>query len=427
MGAIARLADYAVARIIARWEGKAGTTADRDGWFVDWATGGVKTSAGVRVTPDSAMRTSAVWACVNVLSQDVGKLDCYLYRRREDGGREVAIDHPMYRLINVRPNPRMTPFEFRQMVQVHESLRGNGYALKEHDGRGKLVALWPLDASKVAVFKTPDGKELFYRCELLDGSQVMVPPENILHLRGLTLDGYVGVSPITYHRETIGMAIAAEKYGAAFFGNNAQPMGALEVPPVLGDEARNSLRASWNERHLGKRELAILDGGMKWVPTGMSNDDAQYIETRKFSNSDIWRIYRMPPHKVQDLDKATFTNIEHQSLDYVNDCLSAVLKRWTDTLARDLLTEKEQAEYYFEFDTEELLRGDLKSRFEAFAIGMNWGILNANECRARLGENPREGGDEYLQPLNMIEAGTLPPPAPGPSPEQPPVEEPPDA
>jgi HK97 family phage portal protein len=408
MGFMRGLGEIVGAALVERFVTKSGT-ANPDRWFRDWAMGGGPTTAGISVSPETAMRTAAVWACVNVRSEDVGKLDCFLYRDRPDGGREVAINHPLYRLVNVRPNPRMTAFEFRQMLQAQVDLRGNGYAWKEFDGRGQVVALWPLDSSKVTVFKTPDGRELFYRCELLDRSHAMVPAEEIFHLRGLTLDGCVGLSPISYHRETIGLAIAAEKYGAAFFGNNAQPMGALEVTSVLSPEARTALRDSWKERHLGKRELAILDGGMKWVQTGVSNEDSQYIESRQMTNSDIWRIYRMPPHKVQDLSKATFTNIEHQSLDYVNDCLSTVLKRWTETLARELLTAEEQAEFHFEFDTEDLLRGDLKSRCEAFAILRNWGILNANECRARLGENPREGGDEYLQPLNMIEAGTPPP------------------
>lgn len=408
-----------LSRVLDRFRGKS-STMNPEAWFVEWAQGGAKTASGESVTPDTAMRTAAVWACVNVRSEDTGKCDLYLYRRVGANGREVVLDHPVTKLL-AQPNGRMTPFHFRQMLQAQVDLRGNAYAYKEVDQAGATVALWPLDPSKVKVWKTADGKELFYECELIDGTRAKVPPEFILHLVGLTLDGCVGVSPITYHRETIGSAIAAGKYGGAFFGNNAQPLGALQLDSVLSPEARNALRASWKDRHLGKRELAILDGGMKWVATGMSNEDAQYLDLLKFSNSQIWRLYRMPPHKVQDLEKATFTNIEHQSLDYVNDCLSAVLKRWTETLARDLLTEEERKTLYFEFDTEDLLRGDLKSRFEAFAIGMNWGILNANECRARIGENPRKDGDMYLQPLNMIEAGTEPPApkAAAPAPQEP--------
>lgn len=409
-----------LSRVLSRFRGKA--TGGPMAWFADLV--GDKTASGESVTPDTAMRTAAVWACVNVRSEDTGKCDLYLYRRVGKSGREVVLDHPVAKLL-ATPNGRMTAFHFRQMLQAQVDLRGNAYAYKEMDEHGAIVALWPLDPSKVSVWKTKDGKELFYECELLDGTRVKVPSEFILHLVGLTLDGCVGVSPITYHRETIGTAIAASKYGGAFFGNNAQPLGALQMEAVLSPEARNALRESWKERHLGKRELAILDGGMKWASTGMTNEDAQYLDQLKFSNSQIWRLYRMPPHKVQDLEKATFTNIEHQSLDYVNDCLSAVLKRWTETLARDLLSEEERKTLYFEFDTEDLLRGDLKSRFEAFAIGMNWGILNANECRARLGENPRKDGNIYLQPLNMVEAGTEPePPAPAepaaaPAPQEP--------
>lgn len=392
------------------------TTTDRDGWFVEWAGGG-KTSSGVIVTPDSAMRTAAVWACVRVRSEDIGKLPVILYQRQADGGKKRAADHPMYRLIHDQPNPRMTAFEFRQMGQAQTDLRGNAYAWKETDGRGQIVALWPLDPAKVQVFKSRDGKELFYRVELMDGRQVMLPAEEIMHRRGMTLDGCVGLSPVAHHRETIGKLIAADKYGAAFFGNNAQPMGALKMAPVLSDEARAALRTSWKERHLGKRELAILDGGMEWMPTGMTNEDAQYVDVINASNSDIWRIYRVPPHKVGDLSKATFSNIEQQSLEYVTDCLMSEMVSWEQTFNRDLLTDEEKAAgYYFEFLPDALLRGDLKSRYDAYAIARNWGVLSVNDIRDRENMNHVENGDIYLQPLNMIEAGKEPPPPAPPSP-----------
>lgn len=385
------------------WTALKATTTDRDGWFVEWAQGGVKTSAGESVTPETALRTSAVWACVRVRSEDIGKLPCILYRRLKDGGKERAVEHPLYSLVREQPNPRMTAFEFRQLMQASVDLRGNAYALKEYDARGQLTALWPIDPTKVTVFKTADGRELFYRV-----NQEMVPAEFILHLRGLTLDGCLGLSPVAYHRETIGLAIAAEKYGAAFFGNNAQPLGALKVPTVLSAEASAALRAQWKERHLGKRELAIFDGGMEWVQTAMSNEDAQYIDARKLSNSDIFRIFRMPPHKVGDLEKATFSNIEQQALEYVTDCLMSEMVRWEQTLHRDLLSEEEKKVYFFEHLADALLRGDTKSRYEAYAIARNWGVLSANDIRDRENMNRIPNGDIYLQPLNMIEAGAEP-------------------
>lgn len=408
-------------RIFGRSAAKDSSSTDRPAsWLLDWAMGGEATSAGVRVSPESAMRNAAVWACVNARSEDIGKVDCFLYSRRSDGGKQVELDHPAYRLINVRPNPRMTPFEFRQVMQANLDLRGDAFAAKEFDGRGELLALWPINSAHVTVLSTPDGYDLFYRVRAPGRPEVTLPAEAIVHIRGLSLNGMTGLSPIGYHRDTIGLAQAAERYGAQFFGNNAQPLGALKVPTVLSPEAAAKVRESWKKRHQGNRELAIFDGGLDWVATGLSNEDAQYIEVRKFQSTEIYRLYRMPPHKVGDLERSTNNNIEHQALEYVNDSLGASFKRWTDTLARDLLTTEEQQRFYFEFDTEDLLRGDLKSRMDAFAVARNWGILSADECRARLGENPiADGkGKVYLQPLNMIEAGTKPvaPAAPPPPP-----------
>lgn len=383
-------------------------------WFFDWI-GGNKTLSGERVTPDRAMRLSAVWACIRVRSEDVGKLPCILYRRLPEGGKERATDHYLFALIRNRPNPRMTAFEFRQMMQAQLDLKGNAYALKEFDSRGRVVALWPIH-TQVEILCTPDRKELFYRVTSEKGvTTEPMPAEYIMHLRGMSLDGVHGLSPISYHRETIGLALAAEKYGAAFFGNNAMPKGAIKVPTVLSPEAATQIRDSWEAKHRGvenSNKVAIFDGGMEYVQTGMDNTDAQYIETRRMQNSEIWRIYRMPPHKVGDLDKATFSNIEQQSLEYVTDCLMSELVRWEQTLARDLLLDKEQAEYFFEFLVDALLRGDFKSRMEGYAIARTWGLFTADDCldRENMNHVPGGKGKIYLQPLNMVEAGTPPQP-----------------
>lgn len=406
------------------------TSTDRDGWFVEWAQGGTPSASGVAVSPETAMRLSAVWACVNVRSEDVGKLPCHLYRRLPDGGKERATDHPVYRLMHDQPNPRMTAFAFRQVMQANLDLRGNAYALKDFDARGRVTALWPVNPAHVEVLKTADGRELFYRISVPGRPQETLPGEMVFHLCGASLDGVVGMSPIAYHRETIGMALAAQKYGAQFYGNNAVPLGALKVPQVLAPEASAKLREAWKARYQGKRELAIFDGGMEWVQTSVSQEDAQYIETLGFQNTEIWRIYRMPPHKVQDLTRSTNNNIEQQALEYVTDCLDGQLVRWQQTLAADLLLDEERGKYFFEFLREALLIGDIKSRYEAYAVARNWGWLSVNDIRERENMNKVENGDIRLQPLNMIEAGTEPPePAPAPvaEPADEPQEEPVDA
>jgi HK97 family phage portal protein len=386
-------------------------------WLIDWVRGGGDHSlAGVSVTPDTAMHLSAVFTCVRNRSEDVGKLPCLLYKRLKDGGKQRATDHPAYALMRSRPNPYQTAFEFKQLLQAWIDLRGNGYALKEYDSRGRIVALWPLNPTWVMVYRVPGTWELFYRITIPNMVSEMVPAEAVLHIRGMSLDGYCGLSPIAYHRQTIGLGIAAEKYGAAFFGNSAQPSGGLKIPTVLDKTAAAALRADWEAKYKGvdnAKKLAIFDGGMEWVQTGMDNTDAQYLETRKFQNSQIYGIYRMPPHKAGELERSTNNNIEHQGLEYVTDCLMTEFVRWEQCLARDLLTEDEQVEYFFEFMPDAILRGDIKTRYEAYAIARNWGWLNVDDIRDRENMNPLPDGKGkiYLQPLNMSEAGAPPPPA----------------
>jgi HK97 family phage portal protein len=395
------------------------TTTDEDGWFHNWALGDGRTVSGENVTPETAIRVAAVFACVRVRSEDVAKLPLHLYKRLPGGGKERATKHPLYKLMNSRPNPRQTAFEFRQLMQSWIDLRGNAYGLKEFDGRGQVTAIWPMSPTATEVLITPDGKDLFYKFDVKGVKGEAIPADYVLHLRGPSLDGILGVSPITHQRETIGLALAAQKYGAAFFGNNAQPGGALKIPTALGKEAAKVLRESWEERHQGasnNRKLAIFDGGMEWVQLGMDNTDAQYLETRKFQNRDIYAIYRVPAHKVGDLERSTNNNIEHQGLEYIQDCLSVECTRWEQTLDSSLLTEKEQGVYFFEHLLDGILRGDLKSRYDAYAIARNWGILSVDDIREMENRNPLPDGKGkiYLQPLNMVEAGSKPEPTPAP-------------
>jgi len=374
----------------------------------------VNTVAGIRVTPDSAPKQSAVWAAINVRSEDIGKLPCILYRRLPDGSRERATTHPLYRLIGSRPNTRHTAFEFRQMLQLQLDVYGNALAVKELSGTGDVTALWPVPWPKVAVLQSEDGYELFYRITMKSGQTMTLPAEMVLHLRGKSFDGVVGVSPITYHAETIGLALAQDRYTAALFGNSARPSGALKVKQVLSKEASAALRSDWESKLKGPEKtgsMVVLDGEMDWTPFSMTQDDAQYVESKGISNADIFRIYRIPPHKAGDLTRSTNNNIEHQGLEYVTDCLMPICVNWEQALARDLLTEDEQGDYFFEFLVDALLRGDIKSRYEAFAIARSWGAMSANDWRDKENMNRIANGDIYLQPLNYIEAGTAPAPS----------------
>lgn len=386
---------------------KAGT-AKPDRWLIDWVRGGDPTSAGVAVSPDSAMRVAAVWACVRVRSEDLGKVPCHMYRRLGAGGKERATDHPLYSLVRDAPNPFQTAMEFRQLMQTWIDLQGNAFAIKEFDRAGRVTALLPVSPEYVRILLV-DGSnyELFYKVRFPGKPEVMVPGEFMFHLRGLSLDGLTGVSPITYHRETIGLALAAQQYGSGFFASSAQPTGILQAPSLLSPEAAAAIRASWEKNFKdNKRNFAILDQGMTWTQMGLSNTDAQFIETRNMQIREICRIYRMPPHKIADLNNATFSNIEQQSLEYVQDCLLSEAVRWEQTLWRELLSDAEKPQYFFEFMLDALLRGDLPSRMAAYATARNWGIMNANECREKENLNPYPDGEIYLQPQNMVEAGT---------------------
>jgi HK97 family phage portal protein len=382
-------------------------TSKPDSWLVDWVRGGEKTAAGVSVSPDSAMRIAAVWACIRVRSEDIGKVPLHMYKRLPKG-KERATEHPYQSLVRDAPNTMQTALEFRQLMQTWLDLHGNAYAYKEADSSGVVTALWPICPEYVQVLRVAGTNELFYKVRYPDPArpEVTYPAEYVIHIRGLSLDGIVGVSPITYHRETAGLALAAQKYGAGFFGDSAQPTGIIKVPTLLSKEAAGALRQSWESTHQGTRKTAVLDAGMEWVQTSVNNTDAQYLETRQFQIREICRIYRMPPHKIADLSDATFSNIEQQSLEYVGDCLSTEAARWEQALWRQLLNEKEQKVYFFEFLLDALTRGDLASRYNAYATGRNWGWLSANDIRAIENMNPVPEGDMYLQPGNMMEAGT---------------------
>lgn len=404
---------------MAFWDGLLGRKKSAGGidrffaQLVDWS----KTSSGVNVTVESSLSLAAVWACVRVKQEDIGKLPCHLYRKQPDGSRTRATTHPLYELILSRPNRMQTAFDFKAFMQGQLDMRGNALALKELDGRGQVIALWPVPWSAVTVKTVDESRAVFYEVTFSSNRRQTFPAEAVVHLRGLSTDGIVGLSPIGQHRETIGLGMAAEKYGAAFFGNNAKPGGMLTMKQTISKEAAAQLRSDWEDRFQGpenSHKLVILDGEMDWKQIGMDNADAQFVETRKLTNQDIYRIYRMPPHKVGDLERATFSNIEQQSLEYVTDCLLSDMVRWEQTLYRDLLTPTEQAQgYYFEFLPDALMRGDLKSRYEAYAIARNWGVMSVNDIRKRENMNSIPNGDIYLQPLNMIEAGKPTPSAAG--------------
>ena len=372
------------------------------------------TATGLAVSPETALSTTAVLACIRVLSETVASLPLVIYRRLPEGGKERALDHYLYPILHDQANPEMTSFEFRELAMSHVAGWGNAYAEIELDGSGRVLALWPLRPDRMRVYRVRlEGRsELVYVYRLPDS--VGIPSKTlreyqVLHVRGLSPDGIVGYSPIQLARQAVGLSLAMEEYGARFFGNGANADFVLEHPSQLSDDALRHLRESWEEDHLGLEKahrMAILEEGMKIEKIGIPPDDAQFIQSRKFQINEIARMYRIPPHMIGDLERATFSNIEHQAIEFVVHCIRPHLVRWEQRLRRSLFAPEEAKTYFPEFLVDGLLRGDVQTRFAAYATARQNGWMNANEIRELENQNPIEDGEVYLVPLNMIPMGS---------------------
>jgi len=369
-------------------------------------------TSGKTVTERSAMQMTAVYSCVRILAEAVAGLPLHLYRYNESGGKEKAIDHPLYRLLHDEPNPEMSSFVFRETLMTHLLLWGNAYSQVIRNGKGEIIALYPLMPNRMTVDRDSKG-QLYYKyttssdeAPTIDGTVVCLPPSDVLHIPGLGFDGLVGYSPIAMAKNAIGMAIACEEYGAKFFANGATPGGVLEHPSTIKDPQR--VRESWQVAFGGSsnsNKVAVLEEGMKYTPISISPEQAQFLETRKFQINEIARIFRVPPHMVGDLEKSSFSNIEQQSLEFVKYTLDPWVVRWEQSIQRVLLTPTEKETYFVKFNLEGLLRGDYQSRMNGYAIGRQNGWMSANDIREleNLDRIPEEdGGDLYLINGNML-------------------------
>ena len=369
-------------------------------------------SSGKVVTERSAMQMTAVYACVRILSEAIAGLPLHMYRYKEDGGKEKAIDHPLYQLLHDEPNPEMSSFVFRETLMTHLLLWGNAYAQIIRNGKGEIVALYPLMPNKMTVSRDEDG-QLYYTYQKSQdelpkdgGYTVTLHPSDVLHIPGLGFDGLVGYSPIAMAKNAIGLAIATEEYGSKFFANGAAPSGVLEHPGTIKDPSR--VRESWQQTFGGSansNKIAVLEEGMKYTPISISPEQAQFLETRKFQINEIARIFRVPPHMVGDLEKSSFSNIEQQSLEFVKYTLDPWVIRWEQSIHRTLLTADEKKVYFVKFNVEGLLRGDYQSRMSGYATARQNGWMSANDIREleNLDRIPAEdGGDLYLINGNML-------------------------
>ena len=373
------------------------------------------TTSGKAVTERSAMQMTAVYSCVRILAEAVAGLPLHLYRYKEDGGKEKALDHPLYLLLHDEPNPEMSSFVFRETLMTHLLLWGNAYAQIIRIGKGEVFALYALMPNRMVVDRDIHG-QLYYQytrsteeAPTMKGVTVNLPPSDVLHIPGLGFDGLVGYSPIAMAKNAIGMAIACEEYGAKFFANGAAPGGVLEHPGTIKDPQR--VRESWQSTFGGSgnsNKIAVLEEGMKYTPIGISPEQAQFLETRKFQINEIARIFRVPPHMVGDLEKSSFSNIEQQSLEFVKYTLEPWLVRWEQSIQRTLFSPEEKKRYFAKFNVEGLLRGDYASRMSGYATARQNGWMSANDIREleNLDRIPTEdGGDLYLINGNMLPLG----------------------
>lgn len=373
------------------------------------------TSSGQRVTPDTALRLTAVSNAVRLLSEAAASLPIHLYRRYPDDRRELVTDHMLNPRLTLKPNKWQTRFEFVEMMMIHMLLRGNAYAQIVPSRDGTISQLVPLHPDRVEV-KVTDRGRIQYHFMREDGTRRVFPWSQILHVRNMSLDGLVGLSAIELAREAMGMSLAAEEYGARFFANDSTPGGVLVHPNRLDEKVHKRVKDSWRSAHAGvknAREIAILEEGMKFEPISINAKDAQFIEARQFQVEEIARVFNLPPHMLKDLRRATFSNIEDQDLAFLKYSLRPWLVRWQQALVRDLVmlvddVENLDFEYFIEFDTSSLTEADMKTRNEGFATGIQNGYYSVNDVRRKINLNPIEYGDIHLAPLNMIPLDRLP-------------------
>ncbi|MCJ8337582.1 MAG: phage portal protein [Pseudomonadales bacterium] len=366
--------------------------------------------AGMLVTRETAMANAAFHACVTLLAESVSQLPCELYRRKEDGGREKATDHPLYDVIKYKPNRKDTAFEFYEQSQGALGTEGNDYSIIERDSAGFVTELFPINPQKVRVLKGPDLLP-YYDIQGIDG---ILPMRMVHHIKAFSFDGYVGLSPLQTNKDVIGLALATEEHASAVFSRGTTMSGVIERPEKAGtintQEGIDRVLNSFAERNSGLANLfsvGLLQEGMQYKQLSMDNEKAQLIQSRNFNVVDICRLFKIPPHMIQHLEKASFNNIEHQGLQFVTNTLLPWLKRREAAMMRDLLLPGERKNLYIEFNVSSLMRGDQKSRYESYAIGRQWGFLSVNDIRRMENMPPIAGGGKYLTPLNMADSTTL--------------------
>lgn len=355
---------------------------------------------------ETAMKYSAVYACVRVLGETFASTPIMLYKKRKDGTRDTSSDLPVFDILHSRPNDDMSAFGYKETCLAHLNTGGNSVSVKLKNAFGDFIGLYPLDWPKVTIERKDGALRYIYRD---NGKETVYSRDEVFHVPGMSFDGIIGVSPLEYMANSIILGLSYEKFGINFYKNGAHSSGVFETPGELSDTSFSRLKDELRKNYAGLMNAGrpmILEGGLKFNGLTIKPVDAELLDSKKFGIEDVARCYRVPLHLIQNLDRATNNNIEHQSLEFVMYTMLPWFKRYEENANCWLLTPRERKQgYYLEFKLDGLLRGDAKSRAEAYAQGRQWGWLSVNDIRKMENMPPIPNGDIYLQPSNMIEAG----------------------
>jgi len=369
--------------------------------------------AGVSVNASNALQHTSVYACVNILSETISTVPLFLYESKISPAKTTKLKaktHPLYDLLLDEPNEDMTSVDYWQLVMLELLLRGNHYSQIVKNNAGKIVEIRPLKNELMQIVRLESGK-LAYIYRHTTMGEVPLESNEVLHFKGISLDGIIGLSPVSYNRHTIGFSMAMETFGSTLFKNGATPSGVVSGKGVtsMSDKAFTRFKESFKEAYTGLMNAGkplILEDGFDFKPITISNKDGQYIESRKFTKAEIASIYRVPLHMINELDKATFSNIEHQSIKFVTDAVHPWAVRIEKELKRKLLTKEEKKTHYMKFSLGALLRGDITSRYSAYESAITKGCwMSRNEARELEDLNPKDGLDEMIVPLNFGKEG----------------------
>lgn len=378
--------------------------------IMDMMLGGVgpQTWAGNHISENSALNNPTVNACVRVISEAFASMPCHMYRRLPDGDKQLARNHYLYPVLHDRANAYLPAYNFREIGQSHLCTWGNHYSLIEWDMADRVKALYPLPPDRVKVWRdrVTDPRQYAYRQN--NGEWLPIDAAYMFHVAGLGYDGVKGYSPVAMMRQAIGASDAVNEFGARFFGNGVRSSGFLEHPGALQKPQAERLAKSFAEQYGGlsnAHRVILLEDGLKFTPSSVPPEDAQFLETRKFSRSELAGIWRVPPHMIGDLERSTNNNIEHQSLEFVTFTLVPWMARWEAAIELQLLSDTGRAAYFVEIDANGLMRGDAASRAAFYKAAINDGWMMPNEARVRENMNTEPAGDVFMRPLNTSYVG----------------------